>query len=140
MLDAAQEAMSAPQSDIYPDIGKSWNCQGRWELEGGARVEGARDGGVGRHVRGASPTSINLRVPLGPLGFEGAQHRQTLRSSRRRDPQQSPASFRIAVKDLVQNRVDVHNCIRAKEQNNGEGQAHVPPRSKPLATALTPLP
>ena len=40
MLDAAQEAMSAPQSDIYSDIGKSWNCQGRWELEGGAQVEG----------------------------------------------------------------------------------------------------
>jgi hypothetical protein len=38
--------------------------------------------------------------PLGPLGFERVQHRQTLRPSRRRDPQQSPASFRIAVKDL----------------------------------------
>ena len=45
---------------------------------------------------------ITLRSfgPLGPLGLEGAQHRQTLRPSRRRDPQQSPASFRIAVKDL----------------------------------------
>ena len=30
--------------------------------------------------------------PLGPLGFERAQHRQTLRPSRSRDPQQSPAS------------------------------------------------
>ena len=38
--------------------------------------------------------------PLGPLGFEGAQHRQTLRPSSSRDPQQSPASFRSAVKDL----------------------------------------
>ena len=38
--------------------------------------------------------------PLGSLGFEGALHRQTLRPSSRRDPQQSPASFRIAVKDL----------------------------------------
>ena len=37
---------------------------------------------------------------LGPLGFDFAQHRQTLRPPRRRDPQQSPASFRIAVKDL----------------------------------------
>ena len=37
---------------------------------------------------------------LGPLGFEGAQHRQTLRPSSSRGPQQSPASFRIAVKDL----------------------------------------
>ena len=37
---------------------------------------------------------------LGPLGFEGAQHRQTLRPSSSRDPQQSPAPFRIAVKDL----------------------------------------
>ena len=37
---------------------------------------------------------------LGPLGFEGAQHRQTLRPSSSRDPQQSPASFRSAVKDL----------------------------------------
>jgi len=35
--------------------------------------------------------------PSGPLGFDFAQHRQTLRPSRRRDPQQSPASFRIAV-------------------------------------------
>ena len=42
----------------------------------------------------------HCRLPLGPLGFEGAQHRQTLRPSRRRDPQQSPASFRLAVKDL----------------------------------------
>ena len=39
-------------------------------------------------------------IPLGPLGFEGAQHRQTLRPSSSRDPQQSPASFRSAVKDL----------------------------------------
>ena len=43
--------------------------------------------------------------PLGPLGFEGAQHRPTLRPSRRQDPQQSPASFRrIAVKDLTEHR------------------------------------
>ena len=35
-------------------------------------------------------------VFLGPLSFERAQHRQTLRPSRRRDPQQSPASFRSA--------------------------------------------
>jgi len=42
----------------------------------------------------------SLISPLGPLGFEGAQHRQTLRPSRRRDPQQSPESVRIAVKDL----------------------------------------
>ena len=38
--------------------------------------------------------------PLGPLGFDFAQHRQTLRPSSSRDPQQSPASFRTAVKDL----------------------------------------
>ena len=37
---------------------------------------------------------------LDPLGFEGAQHRQTLRPSSRRDPQQSRVSFRIAVMDL----------------------------------------
>ena len=43
---------------------------------------------------------IRRRHPLGPLGFEGAQHRQTLHSSSSRDPQQSPASFRVAVKDL----------------------------------------
>ena len=37
--------------------------------------------------------------PLGPLGFEGAHYRQTLRPSSSRDPKQSPASFRSAVKD-----------------------------------------
>ena len=36
--------------------------------------------------------------PLGPLGFDFAQRRQTLRPSSSRDPQQSPASFRSAVK------------------------------------------
>ena len=49
----------------------------------------------------ASPACDNEEPhPLGPLGFEGAQHRQTLRPSSGRDPQQSPASFRSAVKDL----------------------------------------
>ena len=39
--------------------------------------------------------------PIGPLGFEGAQHRQTnTLPFRRRDPQQSPASFWITVQDL----------------------------------------
>ena len=41
-----------------------------------------------------------LSDPLCHLGFEGAQHRQTLRPSSSRGPQQSPASFRITVKDL----------------------------------------
>ena len=31
--------------------------------------------------------SSNFHTPLGPSGFEGAQHRQTLRPSRRRGPQ-----------------------------------------------------
>ena len=48
----------------------------------------------------STSTSLDER-PSGPLGFEGAQHRQTLRPSSSRDPQQSPASFRSAVKDLV---------------------------------------
>ena len=41
---------------------------------------------------GATPRWICVVRPLGPLGCEGAQHRQALRPSRRRDPQQSPAS------------------------------------------------
>jgi len=61
-----------------------------WLSSAEARVEGRVGGSVG----------VGEGIPLGPLGFEGAQHRQTLRPSRRRDPQQSPASFRIAVKDL----------------------------------------
>ena len=49
-------------------------------------------GGLGvAHERG---------TPLGPLGVECSQDRQTLRPSSSRDPQQSPASFRSAVKDL----------------------------------------
>ena len=43
---------------------------------------------------------IHTTFSLGPLGFDFAQRRQTRRPSRRRGPQQSPASFRIAVKDL----------------------------------------
>ena len=57
---------------------------------------------LGDFRRHPAPPNAGVETePLGPLGFEGAQHRQTLRPSRRRDPQQSPASFRIAVKDLT---------------------------------------
>ena len=51
--------------------------------------------GRGPHVGAALPPP-----PLGPLGFECSHHRQTLGPSSSRDPQQSPASFRSAVKDL----------------------------------------
>ena len=51
---------------------------------------------------------VDFVSPLGPLYFEGAQHRQTLRPSRRRDPQQSTASFRIAVKDLEDPLIDTY--------------------------------
>ena len=53
-----------------------------------------------RHALHFRITFILSKGPLGPLGFEGAQYRQTLRPFSSRDPQQSPASFRIAVKDL----------------------------------------
>ena len=59
-------------------------------------------GGAVSYERG-TPVDLatgRLKYPLGPLGFQGAQHRQTLRPSSSRDPQQSPASFRSAVKDL----------------------------------------
>ena len=53
-------------------------------------------------LTGLVSSEVDEIVPqaLGPLGFEGAQHRQTLRPSSSRDPQQSPVSFRIAVEDL----------------------------------------
>ena len=49
---------------------------------------------------GRSSLDTHRKRFLLPLGFDFAQHRQTLRPSSSRDPQQSPASFRIAVKDL----------------------------------------
>ena len=61
-----------------------------------AAVETLADFGTGEQCHGA----LVLWCPLGPLGFECSQHRQTLRPSSSRDPQQSPASFRSAVKDL----------------------------------------
>ena len=49
--------------------------------------------------------SLATYGPLGPLGFDFAQHRQPLRPSV--DGIRSPASFRIAVKDLRDSRSTV---------------------------------
>ena len=45
------------------------------------------------------PTTGEIVAPLGPLGFDFAQHRRPPRPSRRKSPQESPASCRITVED-----------------------------------------
>ena len=77
-----------------------------WDLTVGLCIGSYRGpSGVGVFLWARYPCTQNAvelmaRGPLGPLGFECSQHRQTLRPSSSRDPQQSPASFRSAVKDL----------------------------------------
>ena len=68
--------------------------------------------------------SPEVQGPLGPLGFEGAQHRQTLRPSSSRDPQQSPASFRSAVKDTPGPNGGVLGPFKPNRATSLEGDRH----------------
>ena len=78
-------------------VGDQLDTKVKWESHSKLEVPVAVSIVRSRQVSEVKQTDFRI---LGPLGFEGAQHRQTLRPSRRRDLQQSPASFRIAVKDL----------------------------------------
>ena len=59
-------------------------------LSASAGRAGRRGGGV---LSFAATFKIDFR-PLGPLGFDFAQHRRTPRPSVEKDPQKNPASFR----------------------------------------------